>query len=66
MKRPSEKALEGTATRRLLRGDDAEDQTGIASRILVERPLTISHEVGFSPLKLPPPRQPDFPDATGT
>ncbi len=89
MKRLSENTLEGTATRPLLRCDDTEDRTGIASRILVERPLTISHEVGFKPtlhpsdagayrlqrpsaerrfhpLKLPPPRQPGFPDAPGT
>ncbi len=49
MNRLSETILEGTATRRLLRGDDAEDQTPIALRVLVERPLSISHEVGILP-----------------
>ena len=50
-------AFEDTVALRLHRGDEAKDQTGIASRILVERFLLISHEVGSSPLKLPPPRQ---------
>ena len=56
-----EAAFEDTVARRLLRGDDAKDQTGIASRVLTDRPLSISHEGWLRlPLKLPPPRQPDF------
>jgi len=62
-----ETAFEDIVAHRLHRGDEAEDQAGIASRVLVERFLLISHEGWLRlPLKLPPQRQPGFHDAAGT
>ncbi len=67
MKRLSEKALEDTGARRLHHSDEAEDR-GLASHreSLSSAPLLSLMRWGFPPLKLPPPRQPDFPDAPGT
>ena len=60
-------ALKKISAYRAPRRKASDHQTGIASRVLVERPLSISHEGWLRlPLKLPPQRQPGFPDAPGT